>query len=163
MKKRLNILYFLSLFTILVSFAACNSGNLYKQQHQLAKEGWHQDSVIRFEFTVQEPNKVYHLLYNLRYQLSYPYYNLHLKYTMLDSNFRVVSSEMQDMNLMHPSSGMPLGSGYGEMYDIQVLALPQFKFPYAGKYYFEIRQYMRKEVLQGIVAVGIEIEEQQEN
>lgn len=162
MKKKFNIFYFLSLFAVLMLFASCSGGSTYKQQYQVSKEGWHQDSVLRFEFTIQEPEKAYRLLYSIRYQLSYPYYNLHLKYTMLDSNFRIVGSEMQDMNLMHPNSGMPLGSGYGEMYDIQIVALPQFKFPYKGKYYFELRQYMRKEVLQGIVAVGIELEEHEE-
>lgn len=137
---------------------ACDSSRIYEQIYTLESQKWPETEPVVFKFDVSDTTQVYNVLYNLRYSLSYPYYNLHLKYTIKNEDGKTVATELQDMNLMHPQTGYPFGSGYGDMYDLQVLALPNFKFKEAGKFTFALQHYMRTDTLKGMAAVGVRLE-----
>ena len=62
------------------------------------------------------------------------------------------------MFLMDAKTGRPLGSGIGDIYDHQFELLHDLKFNAAGTYKIILKQYMRKDPLPGILAVGIRVE-----
>jgi gliding motility-associated lipoprotein GldH len=56
-------------------------------------------------------------------------------------------------------TGAPNGtSGLGDIFDHQALLISGHKFPYAGIHKIKFEQFMRKDTLEGIFAVGVRVE-----
>ena len=150
-----NLLLVCMLSLLLIS---CDSNRVYEQIYTIDNQKWSETAPITFQFDVPDTAQAYNILYNLRYSLEYPYYNLHMKYTIKDGQGKVAATELQDMNLMHPKTGYPFGNGYGDVYDLQVMALPKIKFRQTGKHTLTLHHYMRTDTLQGIAAAGLRLE-----
>ena len=61
--------------------------------------------------------------------------------------------------LFDPKTGKPFGrSGLGDIYDHRLQFIKNFKFPYSGKFRMKFKQEMRKDSLDGILAVGLRVE-----
>jgi len=61
---------------------------------------------------------------------------------------------------MDKTTGEPLGDGAGDIFDHQVLGLKNQVFPQNGTYTIKLQQYMRRDPLPGIMAVGVRVEKQ---
>lgn len=133
---------------------SCNNNVVYNSFQDLEKGNWRYDSTAVFDFYVDNADKPYDLCYNVRYNLEYPYYNLYVKYELTDATGKLLRASMQEANLMHPDTGVPLGSGES-IFDSQLSLLKNYQFPAVGDYQFKIRQYMRMDTLPGILAVGV--------
>jgi gliding motility-associated lipoprotein GldH len=148
----------LVIFSIIFLFTSCQEKSIYNQYVDLNDEGWILNSPIHFELEIENASKPVNLFYNIRNDISYPFYNLYVKYELTDSNGKIVRSNMHEANLMDPTTGAPIGTGES-LFDNQILLLKNFQFPESGKYKFSIKQYMREEKLDGIWAVGLTIKE----
>lgn len=151
MKKFLFLLFLPFLLT------ACDSSRVYETYYDLPTQKWQADSVVSFSFEVPDISRPYHLYYNIRHTTAYPYYNLYVEYT-LDENDSTAKWIRKDTNLMNPETGVPLGNGTSNFYDIGFPAYWQHKFAKAGKQTFRIRQFMRMASLPEISSVGIRLE-----
>ena len=66
---------------------------------------------------------------------------------------------MVNNTLFDPKTGKPLGqSGIGDVFDHQFKLQENYKFDNIGEHTIQLQQYMRKDTLMGIYAVGIRIE-----
>lgn len=148
----------LALLLACLLLTACDKNRLYEQIYTLDNQKWPEKEPFVFQFEVNDTTQLYNVLYNLRYSLDYPYYNLHMKYTIKDEQGQIVATQLQDMNLMHPKTGYPFGNGYGEMYELQIMALPKIKFKETGKHNFTLHHYMRTDTLEGVASVGLRLE-----
>ncbi|MEO0331329.1 MAG: gliding motility lipoprotein GldH, partial [Bacteroidota bacterium] len=54
--------------------------------------------------------------------------------------------------------GKPYGSGLGDIFSHQILALPGYQFDTAGMYQIRLQQYMRRDTLPEILSVGVRVE-----
>ena len=88
----------------------------------------------------------------------YPFQNIYLQYYLEDSIGRLQSKELTNVQLFNAKTGIPLGSGLGDLYDIEKPFLEKYKFESVGKYKLRIDQFMRKDSLPEIVSVGIRVE-----
>ncbi|MGB0522216.1 MAG: gliding motility lipoprotein GldH [Flammeovirgaceae bacterium] len=149
------------LFACLVCLWACNDGVVYNEFKDLEANNWHYDSMAIFNFRAEQ-GKPHDLFYNIRYNLDYPYYNLYVKYELSDAQGNLLRSSLQEANLMHPDTGVPLGSGES-IFDSKLPLLEQYEFPATGDYQFKIKQYMRLDTLPGILAVGVTLETPEKN
>jgi gliding motility-associated lipoprotein GldH len=61
------------------------------------------------------------------------------------------------MTLMDPKTGEPRGSGTGDIYDHQILALRNQRFAQPGNYTITLEQYMRQDQLPGLMAMGVRV------
>jgi gliding motility-associated lipoprotein GldH len=66
------------------------------------------------------------------------------------------------MLLLDPKTGEPKGSGTGDIFDIQVLALPNQRFAKPGEYTLTLEQYMRQDQLPGLMAMGVRVAKHEE-
>ena len=66
------------------------------------------------------------------------------------------------MLLMDAKTGEPKGSGTGDIYDMQLLALPEQHFAKPGNYTLTLEQYMRQAQLPGLMAVGVRVARHEE-
>lgn len=154
MKKSKLIIFIWLLF----HFASCDSNRVFEQNTDLIGGKWAKEDTKRFEFVITDAKQPYDIYYNIRNSVSYPFHNLYLRYRLLDHEGNEISSALQNMMLFDEKSGKPMGDGLGDVFDLQVQMLDDYSFPNTGKYAFTIQQYMRKDTLTEILAVGVRIE-----
>lgn len=136
---------------------ACQSEPyLYEKTYELPISGWHSDSILRFEFRLTDSGR-YDLYYHIRNTLDYPYYNLYVKYRLIDSTGRQLDERLQDIILMDAKTGEPFGTHLGGSFEHELIALPAYAFVAPGRYVLLIEQYMRQERLPGILNFGLRL------
>lgn len=152
-KLRLPFFLFLTLF-----LNACDSDRVYEENADFQELKWLPGDSLVFDFSIQQASLPYDLLYDIRYSVNYPYYNLYVKHSLKDSAGHVLDTQLMNMNIFDPKTGVPKGSGLGDIFDYRILFLKDYSFPYTGKYKLVVRQYMRDEPLKGIEAFGLRVE-----
>jgi len=137
---------------------SCNDNRIYEHNFEFKNSEWHIDTVPVFPIEADEKLNNCNLVINVRNGINYPYYNLFLKYEILDSVRKKIREEQVEFIIMDPKTGQPLGSGSVDLFFHKFLIAQNFKFPYKGKFYVRLIQYMREEKLKGIQSVGLRIE-----
>ena len=148
--------------SISLSIVACNSNTIIDEQSDIQEGLWHLDSLVAFQFDIEDTTSSYQIQYNVRYAVNYPYYNLFLKYYLEDSTGEILSSELQELILFDKKTGEPLGEGLGDLFDRGVPVFEDQKFAYAGSYSFKVKQFMRMEQLPGILSFGLKVQKPEE-
>ncbi len=154
MKNNLKVLFILA-----VGVWACDPGAVHKDLAKFDDYKWAADDIKKFEFEIKDNTEVYQLNYLLRNAINYPFYNIYLKTWLRDSTGQDLKSGMEEVILFDEKTGKPFGDGLGDLFDPRVTASQYrgLKFPYAGKYTFEMQQNMRPDPLVGILSIGFEI------
>lgn len=138
--------------------SSCDDQRLYENNKELADKYWLADSVLNFEFEVQDIGTPYNLYINIRNTASYPYENIYLTYYLKDSLDKELKSELINYNLFDPKTGQPFGEGLGDIFDHQFLLLKNYQFQTTGTYSFNLQQYMRMDSLPEVLAAGVRVE-----
>jgi gliding motility-associated lipoprotein GldH len=147
------------LFLTIFIFSSCADPlRVYEKNVDFKDNIWLADSVVNFEFEIQDPSLTYHLYYNVRNSISYPYHNLYVRHHLEDSVGNLLGSALQNMDLFDPINGAPLGDGLGDIYDHRILAISHQAFPTEGFYRFRVQQFMRQDSLPLILSVGLRVE-----
>ena len=146
------------LFFSWVALSSCDDQRVFEENRELKSTNWFIDSVQTFTVKVEEINKPYNVLLNLRNSSSYPYYNLFLRYYLLDSTKKELKSQQLELLLMDPTTGKPTGDGLGDIYAHEFSLLKNYTFPKAGTYTVTLKQYMRQDPLPEIHSIGIRLE-----
>lgn len=143
---------------LLAGLAACNSQTVYNEYTDIDDGKWTLKNTPSFSFRIDNPSIPYNVYYNLRNSVSYPYYNLYLTRYLLDSAGKEIESRLDELILMDPKTGKPLGDGLGDLFDHKVIMKRNYRFPGAGRYTIRIQQYMRQDPLPDVLSVGISVE-----
>ncbi|NML67811.1 gliding motility lipoprotein GldH [Hymenobacter sp. RP-2-7] len=143
---------------------ACDPNRIYEENVDLKSPTgdpyvWDVQQRPAFTFNIADPAARYDVYFNVRNASGYGFYNLYIKHTLTGPTGRLVGPALlHQLVLMNPKTGEPLGSGAGDIFDHEFLALRQVKFPRAGTYKLTLEQYMRQNKLPGIMDVGIRVE-----
>ena len=137
--------------------AGCDPNRVFEQNTDFANYSWDVQQKPAFTFAVVDTAVRYDVYFNVRHASVYGYYNLYLKHTLTGPAGSVGPSLLHQMLLMDPKTGEPRGSGTGDIYDIQLLALSSQRFARAGNYTLTLEQYMRQDQLPGLMAVGVRV------
>lgn len=143
----------------LLLFSSCDPGRVYEQNIDLPEGNWYIDNAPVFEFEIQDTTKVYDVYFNVRYNLQYDFYNLYLRHQLVGPEGSELSTKLHEVLLMDAKTGKPLGKGSSDTFDLQALALDDVKFSKQGKYKLKLTQYMRRDPLPHIKAVGVRVAE----
>jgi len=148
------------ILVLLASLAliSCNKNRIFEKNITIQDRIWHKDSVIQFQFHIEDIYSGYRLFYNIRNTNLYPYHNLYLQYTLEDTLGNVINSDLNEVFLFDAKTGKPLGDGMGDIFDNRFTILDDYHFDNPGIYRFKIKQYMRMEHLPEIMAVGLRVE-----
>jgi gliding motility-associated lipoprotein GldH len=141
---------------------ACDPARVYEQNVELPEKNWTVDNAPVFEFAIEDTTKQYNVYFNVRYSLAYDYYNLYLRHHLTAPDSSEVSTALHDLHLMDAKTGKPAGKGSSDTYDLQALALKDVAFPQAGTYRLQLTQYMRRDPLPNVMAIGVRVEEKTE-
>jgi gliding motility-associated lipoprotein GldH len=82
---------------------------------------------------------------------------MYISATLLDPDGQKLHTRLHEMYLMDKKTGEPMGKGAGDIFDHSVLALKNQQFKKPGTYTLKLTQYMRRNPLPGIMAVGIKV------
>ncbi|AYA39005.1 gliding motility lipoprotein GldH [Hymenobacter oligotrophus] len=143
---------------LLLATAACDGNRVYETNEDLPDYAWSVQQKPAFQFEIQDTTQRYNVYFNVRNASMYGYYNLYVKHTLTGPNGPVGKPLLHQMILMDPKTGEPHGNGTGDIFDHQFLALPRQRFARPGTYRLVLEQYMRQDVLPGIMAVGVRVE-----
>ena len=141
----------------LCALTACDPNRVFEQNIDFSNYSWDVQQKPAFTFSIQDTAARYDVYFNVRHASSYGFYNLYVKHTLTGPTGSVGPPMLHQMLLMDPKTGEPKGSGTGDIYDMQMLALPKQRFAKPGSYTLTLEQYMRQEQLPGLMAVGVRV------
>ena len=139
------------LITITLGFTSCDQNRVFEDYHGMSTQQWGIEDTISFVVPpVAENAKAYMAI---RYNDSYDFHNLYVKYIVKDSLSTVLEEEMINLHLFDSKTGKPKGDGFGNTYTL----FHPIPMKNLGNNY-QFIQYMRQPELDGIEAIGLKIE-----
>ncbi len=117
---------------------------------------------MSFTFNINDPGKKYDLSFFVRNSIDYEYQNIYIQYYLEDQTGNVVTEKLHNVIIFDPKTGKPLGNGVGDTYDIERTFLNGFTFNQEGEYTLRFDQFMRKDTLKNIQAIGLKVSETSE-
>jgi gliding motility-associated lipoprotein GldH len=146
--------------TLLIAVFAlsCDSNRVYEQYENIPDFEWNQENILRFEVEITDTIQAHNIFVNLRNSGDYAYSNLWLFVKTISPDNEVDEKKIEIK--LADGTGDWYGSGFGDIFDLQIPFKQKVVFPKSGKYVFEIVQGMYDLKLQGVVNVGIRIEKE---
>lgn len=142
-----------------ITVCACDDSRLFESYNDFDKRFWDVSEKPEFEFSIQDTVPRYSVYCNLRNAEVYPYADFRFTYTFLDSTGTTLGQKLMVQYLFDRKTGEPFGeSGLGDIYDHQFLLMKDLKFKKKGNYRVRFEQFMRKDSLEGVLAVGLRVE-----
>jgi len=142
----------IALIFIISCFFSC-SGTTHEEYKRLKNDTWHADSVLVFEYFIEDTTKSYKLDLIIRYAINYKFQNLYL--FLSESVVDTLDIKLKEKD------GRPIGKGLTDIREISVNIADKKTYDKRGKYILNVEQAMRhgkQEVLshlQNIKDVGL--------
>ena len=136
--------------------ASCEPSRSFHTRCPLPEKGWHEAAPVELFFAVEDTTFPHRLSLLLESTRHYPFYNLYLTGTLQEAaDCKVLLVQEQEHTLYEPTSGHPLGRAAGDKVRHEVIFEEKYTFPRRGVYILSLQHRMRKEVLPGILSVGL--------
>jgi gliding motility-associated lipoprotein GldH len=142
-----------AIFAITAWLGACNSDRVFEEFTGFSSLSWALVDTVSFKINEVDTLNTRSLI-GIRYNKDYEFHNLYVRYQLKDSLGRVQQDSLINISLFDSRTGKPLGKGFGNrltLYD----TLPLDQVPQKSR--IDFFQYMRKDTLNGLEAVGLKI------
>jgi gliding motility-associated lipoprotein GldH len=148
--------FFLGVWVICL--ISCDKQTVFNENRDFPNAKWAIDNECKFGFLIDDPNLAYNVYYNVRNNLTYPYYNLFVTRYLYDGSGKKLDEKLDELLLADDKTGKPIGNGLGDIYDHKILILKGYKFPKKGAYQIRIKQFMRQNPLPDVLSFGLVVE-----
>jgi gliding motility-associated lipoprotein GldH len=155
-KMRLFVLVVLLVGSCLFS---CRDHSFPVRILSLANNRWAYDQNLDFEFKTHSPGEKVDFLYQVQYGPNYPFENIWLKYWLIGPKNDTLIISKDNLFLFQPGVGKPIGTGTGNRIFLDAYFLKNVLLKEPGTYKLKLRQYMRKDSLTGIQAMGVKVKD----
>lgn len=150
---------YVPLMVLLLLLAGCDDNRVYDEYHDFDDRYWLVQDKPEFTFEVKDATVPYDLYCGVRNAVSYPFARFFVHYQLEDSAGRPLQQQLMQQFLFDAKTGEPHGrSGLGDLYDHDIALLKNYKFAQPGKYKIRFEQMMRRDTLQGMLAIGLRVE-----
>ena len=146
-----------TLFCLLAAIAlsACSGDIIYSHFHPMMPNEWHADSVVNFDYTIEDADASYSMILYVRHTERYPYQNMWL-FVENAGKTDTIKFYLAD------DRGRWLGDRHHGFIEMPVLYEDAKQFTDTGAYRLSVRHGMREEELEGITDIGLEISRNEE-
>ncbi len=146
------------ILTLLLAFQnpSCDPDRVYEKNIRIPDGVWSYDNILSFEVMVEDTISLHNLYVNVRNTSLYPNSNLYLFITTFAPSGDFVRDTFEV--ILADERGKWLGSGLGDIWDLQQVYKGNVRFAQKGKYTFEFEQAMRTEHLPFVLDVGLRVE-----
>ncbi|MCZ4695478.1 gliding motility lipoprotein GldH [Ancylomarina euxinus] len=155
MKLKSKYLLIISLALILIT-SACQDNRVYESYVDIPNHEWNKDYTARFEVEITDSIQLHNIYVNIRNTGKYPYSNLWLFIKQIDPEGKMTEEKYECQ--LASDTGEWYGSGFGNIFDLQMLYKPAILFTKPGLYTFEMVQGMRDDKLLGVVNIGLKLD-----
>jgi gliding motility-associated lipoprotein GldH len=150
--------FYLLIVVFLIAAISCNSDRVFEKNVKISNRVWDIDDPAIFQFEIQDTHVPYDFYFNLRNSILYPYQNIYLNYSLMDTLGNVFRSDLVNIRLFDSRTGEPLGDGLGDIFDHQYQVINDYRFNNPGYFQMRVSHYMRPDSLSEVMAVGLRIE-----
>ena len=134
---------------------ACTRDTLLDKTYDLPRNGWVYTEAVSFDTQVSDTSTGYDWVLSIKHNDTYHWSNA---YFLITTIFPDMETHIDTLEcILATKDGKWIGSRFGKFHNIGFLYKQDIRFPQTGEYRFEIRQAMREDTLQGIVATGMKI------
>lgn len=137
--------------------ASCGQRIVFDEYVTIPSDGWNIDSMAVFKVDLEDNALPYDVYLNVRNRSDYPNSNIWLFVDIISPSGKIMQQKV-DCQLAD-DNGRWLGSGWGDLYLVEIPFYRGVKFAEEGEYQIRIVQGMYDENIAGIHNVGIRIEE----
>jgi len=144
----------LFLSAVLLTYISCDIKTAHEEYKTFPKTEWHTDSVVKFNYFIQDTISRYDVILQIRHSVNYEYQNLFL---FLDNGSSKDTIEL----LLADKNGDWFGRGIGDVREIEINYQTDKKYNKKGKYNFTLEQAMRygdeekSIILKNIYSIGV--------
>ena len=150
--KAMHKIKFGILFLALI-LASCSDDRAFEEFKAIGNESWQEQDTISFSLDLSQKETGPQLI-GVRFNEAYQFSNLYVRYISRDSSGVILDNKLLNIPLFDSKTGSPLGKGFGDTFT-KFDTLPfQYKDGIAT---LSIIQYMRKEEIKGVEAIGFKI------
>jgi gliding motility-associated lipoprotein GldH len=151
--------FLVSAIGLLLLLVGCDSTRVHEFNLEFADKTWKIADKVTVGFEIKDTTLQYNVYFNVRNSLDYPYSRLFINYTIVDPKNVVLEKKMVGNYLFDQKTGEPFGkTGIGDLFDHQFPLMKNYKFHQAGLHKITFEQFMRKDTLEGVMAVGARVE-----
>jgi gliding motility-associated lipoprotein GldH len=130
---------------------------MYENTLDVPKGVWNKSNILRFGVPVTDTISSFNVIFSIRNNNNYSYSNLYL---FVDTRSPMGISRRDTIEVeLSDSKGKWYGKGIGGIWQNKVYFKKNIRFPKSGGYIFSITHGMRDENLEGIIDLGIKIEQ----
>lgn len=148
----------LSIICLTFFLVSCTEERYFEDNSDFEDRVWNMEESAEFSFEIDSVELPYQIKLNVRNTMDYPYRNLYIKYRLKDSTY-LMEDKLLNLKLFEAKTGKPFGDRQSEIYSHQLTLQDSVYFHAKGNYKIELNQYMREKELEGMVSVGIRIEQ----
>ena len=132
---------------------SCAEERVFEEFKSIENESWQELDTISFNLNLPDNNSGPQLI-GVRFNEDYQFSNLYIRFLSKDSSGVILENKLLNVPLFDSKKGTPLGKGFGDTFT-KFDTLP---FPYKnGIASISLIQYMRKEEVPGIEAIGFKV------
>ncbi len=136
-------------------FTGCSDDYIFQKEIEIQDGEWRYSDVLPFEFEIEDVSKKYDLLLDVTHAGDYSFQNLYVQflttYPSGEQKEQVVSLELAS------KSGIWNGACKGNSCTVEIPLQVNAAFEEAGRHSISIEQFMRKNPLRGVEAIGLKI------
>lgn len=145
------------LFAALALLAgACQSNIVFQEKKDIAPSGWAYRDSLDFKFQIDDTTEVYNLYLDIAHADTFASQNLYVKiFTRFPDGKRL--SKTLSLDLFN-ADGNPIGKASGHKCQLHAMLQEGAYFPAPGEYGLTIHQFMRRDSLPGLAAIGFSAE-----
>lgn len=138
-----------------VILTACNQNEVYFKYKSIPASGWDKDSLLVFDYNIQDTVSEYDVFIHVRHFGNYPYQNFWLFLENMNTDSIITKDTIECY--LADQYGKWLGSG-NAIKEMPIYYKQQILIPDSGNYQIKIGHGMRDSVLAGIKEVGVRVE-----
>lgn len=149
-------------FVLAFTLFSCGEKPVFTTYKSVGKS-WHKDSIVSFDFEVQDTLQAYNLFLNLRANNDYPFSNIFIIASIESPTEQTKVDTLE--YIMATPDGKMLGNGFSDIKESKLWFKENYRFSENGKHIIRVEQALRKrseveglEQLEGVSDVGLSIE-----